>query len=107
MKIYTQKEWEGQKKTVTKDTADFEYACMYFRQICGEIGKLIGNNDFKGGYDDMTVFYEHDAYKTDKGMQLAIAWSGCNDLCKYEAGKLGIDSPEWWYRCWQSQTGQQ
>ena len=92
MKIYTQQQWEA-------ETAPYN-ACQYFRQICHEIGELINDPNFKGGYDDMLIFYNHDAYKTDKGLQLAIAWSGCNDLCKYEANKLGINSPEWWYKCW-------
>lgn len=106
MKIYTQKEWKNMEKSALKNTADFDNACNQFRQICHEIGILIDDDDFRGGYDDMVGFYEHESYKTDKGLQLAIAWSGCNDLCKYEAGKLGIGSPEWWYRCWQSQTEQ-
>ena len=107
MKIYTQNEWKNMEKSALKNTADFDKACNQFRQICNEIGILIGNNDFHGGYDDMVGFYEHESYKTNKGLQLAIAWSGCNDLCKYEAGKLGIGSPEWWYRCWQRQNEQQ
>ena len=81
-------------------TEEFDRACEYFRQICGEIGDLMGVENFRGGYDDMPVFYAHDAYKTDKGMQLAIAWSGCNDFCNHEAAKLGLGSPEWWYKCW-------
>lgn len=82
------------------DMTDFNNACIYFKQICQEIGELINDPDFKGGYDDMIVFYNHQKYKTDKGMQLAIAWAGCNDLCRYEANKLGIGSPQWWYKCW-------
>lgn len=58
---------------------------------------------FKGGYDDMITFYSHNAYKTSECMQLAIAWSGCNDLCRYEANKIGLGSPEWWYKCWEDE----
>lgn len=108
MKIYTKKQFEAQQnatKTVI-DYTGFITACEYFRQICGEIGELIGDSEFKGGYDDMPIFYAHDAYKTDKGVQLAIAWYGVNDLCKYEASKLGIGSPDWWYRCWEVSAGQ-
>ena len=82
------------------DTTEFDKACEYFRQICGEIGALMGVEDFKGGYEDMPVFYAHESYKTDKGMQLAIAWSGCNDFCNHEAAKIGLGSPAWWYKCW-------
>ena len=102
MKIYTQQEWNNEvsKNKKAIDNTDFNNACQMFRQICSQIGTLIEDENFKGGYDDMLTFYNHEAYKTDKGVQLAIAWSGCNDLCKYEASKIGLDSPEWWYRCW-------
>lgn len=83
------------------DMTYFNNACVYFRQVCQEIGELINEPNFKGGYDDMITFYSHSAYKTDTGMQLAIAWSGCNDLCRYEANKIGLGSPEWWYKCWE------
>lgn len=94
------KEWYENNSNNSIDTTDFDTACSYFRQICGEIGVLMGVSDFKGGYDDMPVFYAHESYKTDKGMQLAIAWSGCNDFCNHEASKLGMGSPDWWYKCW-------
>lgn len=98
-----ERDWyESKYPSTIKNTTAFDTACEYFRQICGEIGFMIGDDNFKGGYDDMPIFYAHESYKTDRGMQLAIAWSGCNDLCKYEASKLGIGSPEWWYRCWSS-----
>lgn len=104
MKIYTQQEWEAEvtKNKKQIDTTAFNTACSYFRQICKEIGNLIGDNQFKGGYDDMISFYNHEAYKTDKGVQLAIAWSGCNQLCKYEGELIGLSSSEWWYKCWQN-----
>lgn len=97
-------EWNNTNyPSIEQDTTAFNTACGYFRQICGEIGDLMGVSDFRGGYDDMPVFYAHESYKTDKGMQLAIAWSGCNDFCNHEASKLGIGSPDWWYRCWGEQ----
>lgn len=100
-------EWNNTNyPSIEQDTTAFNTACGYFRQICGEIGTLMGVSDFRGGYDDMPVFYVHESYKTDKGMQLAIAWSGCNDLCKYEASKLGIGSPDWWHRCWEDNVEQ-
>ena len=95
MKIYTQQEWkiEVAKNKKEINTSDFETACSYFRQICQEIGKEISNPEFKGGYDEMVNFYNHSSYKTDRGLQLAIAWTGCNDLCKYESEKIGLTSP--------------
>lgn len=109
MKIYTKQEFEAMQVSALSqntDNSSFETACAYFRQICSEIGSLIGNSEFRGGYDDMPIFYAHEAYKTDKGVQLAIAWAGVNDLCKYEASKLGIGSPDWWYKCWEAGVGQ-
>jgi hypothetical protein len=41
----------------------------------------------------MTIFYSHESYKTDKGIQLAIALSGCNEYCNHEAKKIGLNSP--------------
>lgn len=88
------------------DTTDFDQACSYFRQICGEIGTLMGDPNFKGGYDDMPIFYAHDSYKTEKGVQLAVAWAGCDLFCNHEANKIGLTSPDWWYRCWEQQSKQ-
>lgn len=94
-------EWyKNHYKQVQINTTDFDNACQVFRQICSKIGELIGDENFKGGYDDMMTFYNHASYKTNEGMQLAIAWSGANQLCKYEANKLDIGSPQWWYKCW-------
>lgn len=102
MKRYTQKEWEAMTNPLKKelDTTDFDLACGYFKQICGDIGKLMGEENFKGGYDDMPRFYAHPTYKTAQGMQLAIAWAGANEFCNHEAKKLNLDSPQWWYKCW-------
>ena len=104
MKIYTQQEWEAEvaKNKKEIDTTDFDNACQVFRQICSQIGTLIGDENFKGGYDDMMTFYNHPSYRTSEGLQLAMAWSGCNDLCKYEGNKIGLGSPEWWYKCWEN-----
>ena len=98
-------QWHDENnKTEQIDKTQFNKACSYFRQICQEIGTLIGNNNFKGGFQDMTIFYSHESYKTDKGMQLAIAWSGCNEYCNHEAKKIGLNSPQWWYICWQNSS---
>ena len=93
--------YKNHNQIIELDTTNFDNACSYFRQICQQIGTLINEPNFKGGYDDMITFYSNNQYKTDEGMQLAIAWSGCNDLCRYEANKIGLNSPEWWYKCWQ------
>ena len=105
MKTYTKEEWEIIERTNKKEqnTTDFETACAYFRQICGEIGALMGEQNFRGGYEDMPRFYAHPSYKTSEGLALATAWGGCNDFCNHEAKKLGIGSPDWWHKCWQLQ----
>ena len=88
----------------TRSYSSFNKACSHFREICAEIGEMIGDSEFKGGFNEITLFYNSSSYKTDKGMQLAIALDGCKELCEYEATKLGIGSPEWWYKCWNIST---
>ena len=88
----------------TRSYSSFNKACSNFREICAEIGEMIGDSEFKGGFDEIPLFYNNSSYKTDKGMQLAIALDGCKELCEYEAAKLGIGSPEWWYKCWNIST---
>ena len=77
MKIYTQKQWEAETAPYKKElnTTDFDNACQTFRHICSEIGNLIGDKNFKGGYDDMMTFYKHSSSKTKNGTHLAIAWA--------------------------------
>lgn len=94
---------EKTEPQVEPSKEDFNKSCLYFKQICHQIGALINDPNFKGGYDDMIEFYDHPAYKTSQGVQLAIAWSGSNDLCRYEANKIGLGSPEWWYKCWEDE----
>ena len=48
----------------------------------------------------MIVFQNSEFSKTVEGLQLAIKWSAVNELCLYEAKKIGIGQPDWWYRCW-------
>ena len=80
------------------DTTSLDTACYYFRQICQQIGILIGNLQFKGSFAQVTEFYAHESYQTKKGMHLAVALTGCKKLCSYQAKKLGIIN--WLDRCW-------
>ena len=82
-------------------TEDFENACAQFRQVCAEIGTLIGVENFRGGFEDMPVFYAHPSYRTIQGLCLATAWKGLDTLCTYEGSKIGLGQPQWWYRCWE------
>lgn len=94
---------------ISDDRSRFEAACENFRNVCGQIGTLIGQ-DFKGGYDDMEVvanfIYSLDL-TTEQGKETAIranslvsAWSGANDFCIYEAKRIGLGQPDWWKDCW-------
>ena len=82
------------------DRTAFDAACAKFREICATIGEAIGEAGFKGGFDEMVVFQQSEIYGTTAGLQLAVAWQACNELCKYEGHKLGFDQPGWWYECW-------
>ena len=89
----------GEAQTITP----FEAACAQFRTLCSEIGKFIGDPDFKGGFDEYAEFATSEAYTQNpvKGNALAIQWSALNELCKYEGTKCGYGQPEWWYKCWE------
>ena len=86
------------------DTADFENACTLFRNVCSQIGSAIEDAEFHGGFDEMIAFQQSPVYNTLRGVQLALAWSAANELCKYEGAKIGLGQPDWWYRCWESNS---
>lgn len=79
--------------------SDLKTACDMFRVICYEIGDLIDNPNFRGGFDELLSL--------NKEQQTLIRENGLNDrinlvdrLCNHEANKLGLQAPAWWYRCW-------
>ena len=82
------------------DRTEFNAACAQFRAVCGQIGEAIGVQDFRGGFDEMSAFSAHPVSDTLAGVKLAVAWSAANELCIYEAKKIGIGQPAWWYDCW-------
>lgn len=96
-------EWfrEHAPKPTVADTAAFDAACAQFRAICGQIGTAIGKPGFKGGFDEMAEFQASEVYATVEGLQLAVAWSAANELCKYEGSKIKLGQPAWWYKCWE------
>ena len=81
----------------------FEAACAQFRTLCAAIGDFIGDAEFRGGFEEYTVFATSEAYAQNpvQGNALAIQWSALNELCKYEGAKIGLGQPDWWYRCWE------
>lgn len=82
------------------DRTAFNNACEQFRGVCRMIGNAIGDDNFRGGFDEMAIFQQSSAFDSLSGIQLAVAWSAANELCKYEGHKLGLEQPEWWYECW-------
>jgi hypothetical protein len=86
---------------VVPDTSEFDAACVKFREVCGAIGELIGNPNFRGGFDEMAEFETSEAAMSETGVALSIKWMAADKLCTYLAGKLGIGQPEWWYKCWE------
>lgn len=80
--------------------AEFDAACAQFRSICAQIAAAIGDENFRGGFDEMSKLRESAVWGTLEGMQLAQAWSAANDLCVYLGRKIGLDQPKWWYECW-------
>jgi len=83
------------------DSLAFDAACAKFRQLCAKNGAAAGIENFRGGFDEMAAFQASTVYGTVAGLQLAVAWSAVNELCKYEGSKLGYGQPDWWYRCWE------
>ncbi len=81
--------------------AEFDAACVKFREICSAIGTLIGNPAFKGGFDEMAEFESSASANTEAGVALSIKWMAADKLCTYLASKLGIGQPDWWYQCWE------
>jgi hypothetical protein len=88
---------------VPPSTEDFDNACVQFRQVCAQIALATGIEGFKGGFDEMYEFQQSPVFATLEGMQLATAWNAADKLCTYEASKIGIGQPQWWYKCWEEE----
>ena len=84
----------------TVDRADLEAAYTSFRAVCSAIGALIGNADFKGGFDEIAAFQNLESAQSQTGIMLALRWMAADKQCTYEAAKLGIGQPAWWNECW-------
>ena len=85
-------------------TASFRNACEKFRSVCAQIQQYFGFENFAGGFDEMELLASNEKFLTMQGQALAQSWNAANQLCTYEAKKIGLDQPEWWYQCW-SLTG--
>jgi hypothetical protein len=82
------------------DRTAFDSACETFKNICIEIGELAENPNFKGGLDEMLEFQLTEIAATAAGISLSLKWTAADKLCTYEALKIGIGQPAWWYDCW-------
>lgn len=88
--------FESEVTPMTTDTTELLMAFnMYFKPTCDAIGKMIGAESFKGGFDEIQQLYRYvleiDA-STDEGKQrllnahtLAIQWEAADAYCKHEA----------------------
>lgn len=81
-------------------TASFQAACEQFRSVCSQIQSYYEFESFTGGFDEMTLVQSSAKFLTLEGQALAQSWSAANLLCTYEAAKIGIGQPDWWYQCW-------
>lgn len=96
------------------DPTEFNENCQQFRELCYTIGQLIGDENFKGGFDEIYKLYGYLSkvdITTVEGLthyaqvtQLVFSWIALNESCKYLGSKLGYNQPEWWYQCWSNQT---
>lgn len=101
---WTGKDWALYVRPVPEppDQSAFLEACERFRVVCAKIGELLGEENFKGGFDEMTLFQQSDMFDTLAGVKAALEWSAVNELCKYEGAKIGLGQPQWWYKCWEN-----
>lgn len=83
-------------------------ACDKFVVCCNKIGQFIGNPDFQGGIDEIDELRAFAATLTDpvqimQALWLVAEWEGCDKECNHWASKsdVGLDSPAWWWYCWQ------
>lgn len=83
------------------DYAELRAAFAKFREVCGQIGELIGDPDFRGGTLEDDSALERPEAQTTVGLALGQRLTLAERACTIAAGKLGIGSPDWWYMCWE------
>lgn len=83
---------------------ELEAAMQSFREICYAIATFIHDPDFKGGINEIEKLYtsEYAQANQQMAMMLAMRWQGADRQCNHFASKddVGLDSPKWWYICW-------
>lgn len=81
------------------DHSDFNLACDLFKSVCAQIQELTGEQ-FRGGYDEILNFMNSDLSKTDGAKDIGLRLTFADLACNHEAKKIGLSSPQWWYKCW-------
>ena len=84
------------------DYTALDTANTLFRTICETIKTTLSLEDFKGGFDEILALTS-EQIATLKTTDLLERLTFTDRLCNHEADKVGMQSPRWWYRCWQLQ----
>lgn len=88
-------------KVTTTERTDYEACLVRFRAVCIRVRELTGIQDFRGGYDEWRVLAMDEQWVDNHDLHLLSRQCDAINLeTNYEAGKLGIMSPKWWYECW-------
>lgn len=84
----------------TPDYTSLDEACGLFRLVCDAIAVALGVETFRGGFDELLSLTteQHDIIRV---AGLTDRLSLLDRLCNHEAGKVGMEAPAWWYRCWE------
>ena len=113
MTVAEQREFERVHRNMVANHEQIDYtafntACGQFRAVCMQIRQFTGIADFRGGFNEFTSLLNSAAFQANpvQGNTLALLWSGANEYCIYEGGKVGLGQPQWWYKCWESELGQ-
>lgn len=98
------------------DPTEFNESCEQFRTLCHTIGQIIGDDSFKGGFDEISKLFAfiskldltstQDLIIYAQTTQLVFSWIALNESCKYLGSKLGYNQPAWWYQCWSMETNE-
>ena len=88
-------------KVTTTERTDYEACLERFRDVCMRVRELTGINDFRGGYDEWRALAEDENWSHNETLlHYSTLCNAINLETNYEAGKLGIVSPNWWKECW-------
>ena len=81
------------------DYTELDKACENFRNTCNTINALLPESlrPFHGGFDKIALARQ---YMTAETLPLAVMLLSDDAACNHEANKVGMQSPKWWYRCW-------